>query len=266
MHTYFISDLHLSQDNPAIALAFFKFLSKRAVKADALYIIGDLFEYWIGDDAVELLGAEIVIDKLRAISEQVPCYFIAGNRDFLVGQQFSDLTGFTILNDESIIDLYGTPTLILHGDSMCTDDVAHQEFRQQVITNESWRKQFLSVSVPERIEQAKQARAQSNMHKTQISTEIMDVTTSTVIQKFESKKVQQMIHGHTHRQATHKHDTRMGTAIRYVLGDWNTTSSILKASPEGMHIENKTIRLPWFIRLLALCSKILPDKKSRHPL
>ena len=264
MHTYFISDLHLSQENPAIALAFFKFLDKRAAKADALYIIGDLFEYWIGDDAVELLGAQVVIDKLRAISSQIPCYFIAGNRDFLVGQQFADSTGLTLLPDESVIDLYGTPTLILHGDSMCTDDIAHQEFRQQVVTNQQWREQFLSTSVPERIEQAKQARAQSNMHKAQISTEIMDVTVATVIQTFEKYKVQQMIHGHTHRQAKHNHATSMGSAIRYVLGDWNKTSSILKASKGEIRIDNEAIRLPLAIRLFALYSKILPGKKSRH--
>lgn len=238
MHSYFISDLHLTPERPAITEAFLKFMAGPARSAEKLYLLGDLFEYWIGDDAAPLIGAEPVLLAMRELADQIPCVFIAGNRDFLVGQQFTETTGFEILDDETVVDLYGEPTLLLHGDSMCTDDIAHQHFRQAMVTNHEWRKGFLALSIPERIESAMQARKQSHEHKANISMEIMDVSEQTVLDTFSKFDVQQMIHGHTHRQAEHEYLLDGQARTRYVLGDWGETSSILSASADGIKIEN----------------------------
>ena len=242
MHSYFISDLHLTPERPQITQAFFSFLqqiSNEQMLADKLYILGDLFEFWIGDDAATMLGADPVLDAMGAISKKIDCYFIAGNRDFLVRNNFSERTGFTILQDETVVDLYGTKTLILHGDSLCTDDIAHQQFRQQMMTNTAFCDNFLNLPIPQRIEQAKLARMQSNEHKSQVSMGIMDVTESSVINAFAKHNVTQMIHGHTHRQATHHY--KEGALTRIVLGDWDKTSSIMRIDKQGFKIENFAI-------------------------
>ncbi|MFT4630416.1 MAG: UDP-2,3-diacylglucosamine hydrolase [Arenicella sp.] len=238
MHSYFISDLHLTPERPAITEAFLAFMAGPARSAEKLYLLGDLFEYWIGDDAAPLIGAEPVLRAMRELAEQIPCIFIAGNRDFLVGQQFTETSGFEILDDETVVDLYGEPTLILHGDSMCTDDIAHQQFRQAMMTNQDWRNGFLALPIPERIQSALEARKQSHQHKANISMEIMDVTKQTVLDTFTKFNVKQMIHGHTHRQANHEYLLDGQVRNRYVLGDWGTTSSILIASAEEIKIEN----------------------------
>lgn len=241
MKTFFLSDLHLTPERPQTIHAFLQFLSKRAGEAERIYLLGDLFEYWIGDDAAPLLGANELMAAMKQVSSRIECFFIAGNRDFLVGPQFSEQTGFTILPDETVIDLYGTPTLILHGDSLCTDDTAHMKFRQEMVTNTKWREEFLSNPIPQRIELAKMARMQSHQHKSEVSMEIMDVTEQAVIDAFENSAVTQMIHGHTHRQNTHYYSVNGATATRYVLGDWGTTDSILIASADGIEIENSPI-------------------------
>ena len=241
MHTYIISDLHLTPERPQIINAFFEFLSTQAISAERLYILGDLFEYWIGDDAGSMLGADPILDAMNAISEVVDCFFLAGNRDFLVRETFTQRTGFKILEDETVVDLYGKSTLLLHGDSLCTDDIAHQQFRNQMMTNTLFCDGFLKLSIPERIEQAKQARMQSNEHKSEVSMGIMDVTNTSVLQAFEEHAVLQMIHGHTHRQNTHHYETSNGNATRYVLGDWHSTNSILKVDQNGIEITNSPI-------------------------
>ena len=239
--SYVISDLHLTPERPAITAALLKFLENQAGQAERLYILGDLFEYWIGDDAVSLVGAEPILQAMQQVSQQVPCYFIAGNRDFLVGPDFSRSSGFEILADESVVDLYGIPTLLLHGDSLCTDDVAHQQFRSAMVTNSAWREGFLQLSIPERIAAAKQARMQSNQHKSEITMEIMDVTEQAVVDTFAKYQVSQMIHGHTHRQNTHQYRLNDQLLSRYVLGDWGATSSIMKVDSSGISIDNEAI-------------------------
>ena len=243
MHTYFISDLHLSDKEPQLTSAFISFLHTQAPTAERLYLLGDLFEFWIGDDAAPLLGASPILSAMKTLADKIDCYFIAGNRDFLVGNDFSTQTGFKILDDETIIDLYGIPTLLLHGDSLCTDDLPHQQFRQTMVTNKEWRKNFLKLSIPERIEQAQKARMESNIHKSNISMEIMDVTESSVINAFKKNNVSQMIHGHTHRQNSHSHQIDQQTiAKRYVLGDWKKTNSILIAHDnQSINIKNDPI-------------------------
>ena len=180
-----------------------------------------------------------MLDAMKMISQKLDGYFIAGNRDFLVREGFTERTGFTILADETVIDLHGTKTLLLHGDSLCTDDVAHQQFRQQMMTSKPFCDGFLSLPIPQRIEQAKQARMQSNEHKSHISMGIMDVTESAVINAFAKHDVKQMIHGHTHRQATHHYDNNSLTRI--VLGDWDETSSILRVDEKTFSINNPVI-------------------------
>jgi len=234
MHTYFISDLHLTPEKPTVVMAFQKFMLEKAPSADALYILGDLFEYWIGDDAAKMLGAEPALNLMKQISEHTECFFIAGNRDFLVRDSFEQQTGFKILADETVIDLHGTRTLLLHGDSLCTDDHKHQEFRKTMTTNRAFCDQFLSLPIEQRIEQAKQARMQSAEHKSNVSEGIMDVSESAVLNAFKNHNVKQMIHGHTHRQNTHQYTE----GVRYVLGDWHETSSIMTVTDSDIKIEN----------------------------
>ncbi|MBL4672156.1 MAG: UDP-2,3-diacylglucosamine diphosphatase [Arenicella sp.] len=241
MHTYIISDLHLTPERPKTIKAFFDFLANDAPTAERLYILGDLFEFWIGDDAGGILGADPILDAMKTISQVVDCYFIAGNRDFLVRETFTDRTGFKILNDETVIDLYGTKTLLLHGDSLCTDDIAHQQFRSQMMTNDQFCNSFLQMNIGDRIEQAKQARQQSKQHKSAISMGIMDVTEAAVLASFAKHTVSQMIHGHTHRQNTHQYDVDGDKATRYVLDDWHVTSSIMRVDKDGINIFNAPI-------------------------
>ena len=238
MHSYLLSDLHLTPERPAVTAAFLNFLANQAQSADKVYILGDLFEFWIGDDASTMLGADPILDAMAELGAKVECFFVAGNRDFLVRDAFTHRTGFAILADETVVDLYGTPTLLLHGDSLCTDDVAHQKFRQEMVTSDSFCDAFLGLSIAQRIEQAKQARMQSQQHKSEVSMGIMDVTESAVLEAFTNHRVSRMIHGHTHRQNIHDYP---GGLRRYVLGDWHATSSIMTANASGLTIVNSDI-------------------------
>ena len=161
--------------------------------------------------------------------------------------KFTQITGFTILPDETVIDLYGIPTLLLHGDSLCTDDIAHQQFRQAMTTNIQWQTQFLSLPIEERIQQAKMARAQSQQNQQALlnmeTMDIMDTNESTVINTFKKHDVHSMIHGHTHRQQTHQHQTDGITMTRTVLGDWGAKDSVLKVNAQGMSMINQEIRV-----------------------
>jgi len=241
MHTYFISDLHLTPERPELTAAFFAFMRDVAPSAERLYILGDLFEYWIGDDGASLIGADDILDVMRDTAKHVDCFFIAGNRDFLVRQGFSKRTGFTILPDETVIDLYGTPTLLLHGDSLCTDDIAHQEYRRKLMCNKLMCWLILRLPRAYRLKRAEFARAHSKSRQSGMDMAIMDVSESAVIDTFEQRNVTRMIHGHTHRQAIHDHTTKNGVAKRFVLGDWHSQNSVLTASKEGLVIDNQAI-------------------------
>jgi len=230
MSTIFISDLHLSAKDPAISNRFNEYLETLKT-ADTVYILGDLFEYWIGDDAAALTGMDNILIKLKELtSSGVNGFFIRGNRDFLIGEQFANETGFTILEDETVVDIYGEPVVILHGDSLCTDDHIHQQFREQMMCNPAFHKQALSMSIEERIATAEKLRGMSAEHKSEISNEIMDVNDNAVISLLEKHDVTRMIHGHTHRPNIHQHQTINGNASRIVLGDWYTQFSSLTIS------------------------------------
>jgi len=226
--TYFISDLHLSKSDTAITERFNAFVTKHLDDAEKLYILGDLFEYWVGDDGTAVVGMEDIIATLKEItSTGIKGYFVAGNRDFLVGKLFEKMTGFTVLPDFSIIDLYGEKTLILHGDALCSDDHVHQEFRQGIMLNSDWHQQVLSKSIEERIELARQIRGTSNDHKMTLSDQIMDVNEDTVVETFSEFAVKQIIHGHTHRPKRHSYQDNKE---RIVLGDWYSKTSYIKAN------------------------------------
>lgn len=233
-YTLFIADLHLAADRPDITQAFLHFLAAETQQADALYILGDLFEVWIGDDNPEPLLAEVAA-ALKALSKQLPVFFIHGNRDFLLKARYAKQAGITLLPLQQVIDLYGTPTLIMHGDSLCTLDLAYQKFRRW--WDQPWW-QTLMLSLPLSIRQriARKAREKSAKAKAQYlrqdAATIMDVTPEEVPKVMAQFGVQKLIHGHTHRPAVHQLQVNGQAAERYVLGDWYTQSSYLKVSPE----------------------------------
>ncbi len=219
MTTLFISDLHLDLVRPEIIEMFSKFVRERAVHADALYILGDLFEAWIGDDAEDETG-ERFVQAMRPMREaQRPCFYMHGNRDFLIGERFAKKAGMTLLPDPSVINLYGTPTLLMHGDTLCTDDCAYQAFRKQVRSPE-WQRQFLAQSIETRKAFANQARQESQRHTGSTNAVIMDVNQDAVEAAMNSASVHHLIHGHTHRPAVHHFNIAEQPAKRIVLGDW----------------------------------------------
>ncbi len=232
MSTLFISDLHLEDSQPRTTGWLLEFLAGPAREAEALYILGDLFEYWIGDDALSTTASKVAEAIAALSSSGVPCFFMHGNRDFLLGDAFASQAGMTLLPESLVIDLHGTPTLLLHGDSLCTDDVEYQAFRQQS-RNPAWQAAILAKSVKERLQMARDARDASKDHMETVSTEIMDVNESTVRDHFQEHGVRRMIHGHTHRPAVHRYETEDGIAAeRIVLADWSTEGSYLRVTSD----------------------------------
>lgn len=234
----FISDLHLDPSRPAITELFLRFLHEQRDQAEALYILGDLFEAWIGDDAVG--PDEPVIAALQAFSAQVPTYFMHGNRDFLIGERFAELTGIALLADPTVIDLHGVPTLLMHGDSLCTDDVQYQQFRQMV-RNPEWQAFFLAKTIPERLEMARMARSESGARNQQLDDYLMDVNQQTVEAEMQRHGITRLIHGHTHRPAIHHFELDGRTHTRVVLGDWYDQGSVLRVTADGMELEGLSL-------------------------
>ncbi|MBN4073649.1 MAG: UDP-2,3-diacylglucosamine diphosphatase [Gammaproteobacteria bacterium] len=235
-HTLFISDLHLSADRPDIAQQFLSFIQKSAPNAEALYILGDLFEIWLGDDAISPAHGAI-IKAIRHISDRgIPVYFMHGNRDFLIGNDFATACGCKILNDPCVIDLYGTPTLLTHGDILCTDDTEYQKFRAY-IRNPQVLKQLMSLSIEERIAKGKEYRMASQEANKEKSMAIMDVNQDAVKAMLREHGVEHMIHGHTHRPNVHTIDLNGKPAQRIVLGDWYEQGSQLYCDASGCELQ-----------------------------
>lgn len=233
----FISDLHLSDERPEITALFLFFLQNDAAKADALYILGDLFEVWLGDDAV-LPAYQPVMEGIRTLTKSgVPVYFMHGNRDFLIGKDFARQIGCRLLPDPTVIDLNGSRTLLMHGDTLCTDDVEYQRFRTQV-RNPNTQHQFLALPLSERIAVANSYREESRERSRNKANEIMDVNQKTVIDAMRQHGVYRLIHGHTHRPAIHRFTLDHHTAQRIVLGDWYTHASILKCNLRMCRLES----------------------------
>jgi len=237
MTTLFISDLHLDDSRPEITQLFEDYLaSDEARAADAVYILGDLVEAWVGDDDDAELPARIA-RATKALSDQgVPVYFMVGNRDFLLGKSFAERAGFTLLDDGTVHELYGHPTLLMHGDVLCTDDVAYQAMRKQVRTPE-WQAQILAMPLDARRALAAKARADSKAHTSSTMETIMDVNADAVAETMQKAGVTRLIHGHTHRPAIHRFDLDGQAAERIVLGDWYEQGSVLRVTPDGVELQ-----------------------------
>jgi len=233
--TLFVSDLHLSPARPALTRAFGDFLRARA-DCRALYILGDLFDLWVGDDDDAPLAREVTA-LLRGFAGAGPAlHLLRGNRDFLLGDRFCDAAGATLLPDETVIDVAGAPTLLLHGDSLCTADTRYQQFRRTV-REPAWQAEFLALPLPGRRERAAGLR-QMSLEETAAKPEpIMDVTGAAVREAFERHGVRRMIHGHTHRPARHDADG----SVRWVLGDWGPRAWCLEATEDALNLLNYDI-------------------------
>lgn len=212
----FISDLHLQPSQPHTAAAFFAFLEERAMAAQSLYLLGDIFEYWAGDDDLPDPFHQQIAHALRLVSDAgVAVYWIAGNRDFLVGQAFADAAGLTLLSEPHVIDLAGQRVALIHGDAECTRDEKYMAFRAQV-RDPAWQAQFLALPLAQRKGIIAGMREGSRQAHTTKSYELMDVSPDAVDAVFASTATNIIIHGHTHRPALHEHDGKR----RYVLPDW----------------------------------------------
>lgn len=233
MADLFISDLHLCAQRPQITQVFFDFLEQQARQADSLYILGDLFEYWAGDDDLdEAFNAAVCSALARLSSHGIPIQFIRGNRDFLVGAGFAAAAGVTLLDEPVTVPIAGRQTLLLHGDVMCTDDLEYQRFRSQV-RDEQWQRQFLALPLAARKQKIQEVRQLSESAKQTKATEIMDVNADAVAEAFRRHDYARMIHGHTHRPAHHWHDVDGRRCERWVLADWYERGSYLACEESG---------------------------------
>ena len=238
MTTLLVSDLHLDAERPQVTDLFLRFLREEARGADALYVLGDLFEAWVGDDDPSETGAAVARGLREIADSGIPVAFIHGNRDFLLGDHYARRAGMAILPDPAMVMLYDQPTLLMHGDLLCTDDVAYQQFRAQT-RDPHWQAQFLSQPLAARIAFAQQARAASKAHQSGLKDQgtmetITDVSPATVSETFRRYGIRRMIHGHTHRPAVHEHD---GTT-RIVLGDWYDQGSVLRVDADDARLSS----------------------------
>jgi UDP-2,3-diacylglucosamine hydrolase len=230
--TLFISDLHIDASRPEITQQFLSFLRTEAAGAEALYILGDLFESWVGDDDADPAQRE-AIAGLRALTlGGVPCFVMHGNRDFLLGPQFCAMSGAELLPDPILVTLHGEPILVTHGDALCTDDRAYQRLRATV-RDPDWQRQFLALSVAARRALAGAARAGSQAHTAAIEYAITDVNARSVEAVLRAAGVATLLHGHTHRPAVHSLSVDARDCTRIVLGDWYSQGSVLRWDREG---------------------------------
>jgi UDP-2,3-diacylglucosamine hydrolase len=237
MATLLISDLHLCAERPGITELFLRFMRERASRAEALYILGDLFEYWVGDDAAPLPANRPIVDAIAAVSDRgVPVAAMRGNRDFLLGEEFARLCGAQLLPETALARIGGLDVVLLHGDSLCTDDAEHQAWRRQVLSPE-WQRQVLATDLASRIAAAEQLRRESEARKQGKTMEIMDVNQGAVESVMREHGVLRMIHGHTHRPAVHRFMLDGQEARRYVLGDWYTQGSVLVCDDDDWRLE-----------------------------
>ncbi len=234
--TYFVADLHLTDERPAATGRFFRFLEEQVAGADALYILGDLFEAWTGDDHDEAV-ATATAHRLKALTTSgTPVYFQHGNRDFMLAQRYASRAGMTLIADPTRIDLYGVPTLLMHGDTLCTDDLAYQTFRRRS-------RHPVTVALLRRLPKglrrqlAQRARAGSAAAKAHKPAAIMDVSVSEVVRVLRAQHAQRLIHGHTHRPARHTHEVDGTACERWVLPDWYARWGYVVCDAAGCTLE-----------------------------
>ncbi len=226
MTQFFISDLHLEATRPDITDILMKFLQEIAHSEHTLYILGDLFELWIGDDDLTEFNLQIINALKKASEKKLKIFIMHGNRDFLLGKNFFRMTGCELLPDEIVINIAGTPTLLMHGDTLCTQDVKYQQFRKKA-RNIIFQKLFLWKSLEKRKALAQKGREQSKAHTSTAAEYIMDVTQSEVERVMQKHRVQHLIHGHTHREGVSHFNLNGLSATRTVLGAWHEKGSVL---------------------------------------
>lgn len=230
--TFFIADLHLSEKSPHLLSLFRHFMQQIAPQADALYILGDLFDFWVGDDEQSALIDEVKHLIQQLVDRGIPCYFCCGNRDFLLGKKFASDCGLILLPDYKSLDLYGIPTLICHGDTLCSDDIRYQRFRKLV--HQSWLQWlFKCLPLKFRLKLANKIRQKTVQDKQGKAVEIMDINQATMVQLCEQYQVKQLIHGHTHRPNIHPPQNGIK---RMVLGDWGEKLSVGIACSNGLEL------------------------------
>ncbi|MTD40781.1 UDP-2,3-diacylglucosamine diphosphatase [Erwinia sp. CPCC 100877] len=235
MATLFIADLHLCAEEPAITAGFLRFLAGEARKADALYILGDLFEAWIGDDDPAPLHRQVAQALRELRNSGVPCFFIHGNRDFLLGERFARESGMQRLPEEQVLSIDGRRMLIMHGDTLCTDDQGYQAFRARV--HQGWlQKLFLALPLFVRRRIAARMRAGSKAANGSKSMKIMDVNQQAVRKAMSRHQVRWLIHGHTHRPAIHPFEIDGEPAWRCVLGAWHKEGSMIRVSADDVEL------------------------------
>jgi UDP-2,3-diacylglucosamine hydrolase len=233
--TLFISDLHLDPARPGVTRALADFLQQHS-DCESLYILGDLFEAWVGDDDDASLAVQ-VRGLLRDFSAAGPAlYIMRGNRDFLLGEAFCGTVGAQLLDDPTPIDLHGVPTLLMHGDSLCTADSDYQDFRTTV-TDPVWQTRVLARSLDQRRGLAAELRAMSGEANSNKAADIMDVTRDEVEKVMRAHGVRQLIHGHTHRPTRHEEVS----GVRWVLGDWDTQGWAIEAARNKVNLYNFAI-------------------------
>jgi UDP-2,3-diacylglucosamine hydrolase len=226
---FFVSDLHLQPSMPRTAQAFLDFLQKHALKAQQLYLLGDLFEAWAGDDDIATPFNRQIIGALRSVADAgVAVFWIAGNRDFLIGADFAAAAGLTLLPDPFVIDSGPHRVILSHGDTLCTDDLGYMAFRAQV-RQAAWQQAFLALPLAQRKALIAEMRDGSRAEQRLKPAEIMDVNSAAVATLFAASDSNVMIHGHTHRPARHEHAGAKGVQLRYVLPDWDCDA----APPRG---------------------------------
>jgi UDP-2,3-diacylglucosamine hydrolase len=233
--TLFISDLHIDAARPAIIAQFLQFLQSEAKDAAALYILGDLFESWIGDDAPDSAQAA-AISGLRTLTlSGVPCFVMHGNRDFLLSRRFCEMSGAQLLHDPLIITLYGEAVLVMHGDALCTDDRAYQRLRATV-RDPGWQRRFMKLKVAERRALAGAAREGSRAHTAALEYAVADVNPESVATAMRTAGAATLLHGHTHRPAIHPLSVDGRACTRIVLGDWYSQGSVLRWTRAGYEL------------------------------
>jgi UDP-2,3-diacylglucosamine hydrolase len=230
--TLFISDLHIDENSPDITQQFLNLANGEARGVEALYILGDLFESWVGDDAADPNQLE-AMSAIKGLTDcGVPCFVMHGNRDFLLGEKFCAMTGARLLPDPVIMTLYGESVLVMHGDALCTDDRAYQRLRATV-RNPEWQRQFLALSIKSRRALAGAARVGSQAHTANLEYTITDVNPLSVNLAMRQAGTSTLLHGHTHRPAIHPLTVDGRACTRIVLGDWHAQGSVLRWDKSG---------------------------------
>ena len=242
MTRLFISDVHLDAGSPQAVEQFLELLQTHAARAQALYILGDLFEAWIGDDDPDAAKARVQAGLRALTGSGVACFVLHGNRDFLLGGEFCRRTGCRLLTDPVVAEIDGERVLITHGDALCTDDHPYQELRS-IVRTARWQRKFLALPLADRERLANRARSGSRQHTATTGYNIMDVNPDTVVAAFRISGVRRIIHGHTHRPAVHELSVDGEPAHRIVLGAWYESGSYL-ACEDGQYALRELPRVP----------------------